>query len=129
MFEKLKRKLGKTSFVTKLVEEPADLGIFRLTPSFRFIIGIGVIGFSYLIAWPFIALLGIISIVVRNPFIVAVGGPIAYGASHIVFFIGVWLAGKDSINYMRVFSRWMMLRICRKLSIVDPEVESTETQP
>lgn len=126
MLERLKKKLGETTFVKKLVEEPADLSIFQMTPSIRFIIGISVIGFSYIMAWPFITVLGIISLMAGNPLIVAIGGPVAYGASHLVFLLGAWLAGKDSITYMRTFSRWVMLRICYKLSIVDPTDGSNE---
>ena len=126
MLDRLKRKLGETRYVKKLVEEPADLSIFRETPSVRFMIGIGVIGFSYLMAWPFITLLGIISLMFGHPLIVVIGGPVAYGASYLVLFLGVWIAGKDSITYMRVFSRWMTLRIFKKLSIIDLESDPGE---
>ena len=126
MLDRLKRKLGESRFVIKLAAEPVELDIFQEKPSVQFLIGISVIGFSYLMAWPFIALLGIISLIFGNPMIVAVGGPVAYGLSYLVLFLGVWLAGKDSINYMRVFSRWMMLKIFKKLSIIDPENDPGE---
>ena len=126
MFDGLKQKLGGTRYVKKLVEEQPDLGVFRRRPSIRFSIGMGIIAFSYLMAWPFITLLGIISLIFRNPLIVAVGGPVAYVASHLVFFLGAWFAGKDSINYMKVFSRWVMLKICYKLSIIDQDDDTTE---
>ena len=48
-------------------------------------------------------LLGLISLHLREPLIVAIGGPVTYGLSHLVFIVGMYLAGAD---YARVFFRW-----------------------
>ena len=99
------------------MEETADLDIFKEKPTPKFLIGIGVIGFSYLIAWPLIGLLGILAAYFRKPLIFIVGSPVAYGFSYVVFIFGVWLAGKDSIKYMNTFTRWLVGRICKRLLI------------
>ncbi len=127
MLKRLRLRLSRIGFLRKAVEEPADLGIFKEKPSVEFLIGISIVGLSYLIAWPLISVLGIVALYFRKPLIFVVGSPVAYGTSHIVFWLGFWLAGKDSITYMNVFGRWFVGRLCRKLLMIsEPDSLSTE---
>jgi len=126
MLKRFRQKLGKTNFVRKLIEEPADLDTFRQKPTTRFSVGIAVIIFSYLVAWPFISVLGIFSLLIGNTMILAVGGPLAYGISYLVLFLGVWLAGKDGLVYIKVLTRWFMAGVCRKLLILEETEKSAE---
>ena len=54
------------------------------------------IALSYVISWPLIALLGIAAVHYGNAAILVVGGPVAYGLSHLVFMLGMYLAGAKS---------------------------------
>ena len=97
------RKIAGTDFVRAAMEERADLSAFRQRPSVRIIVGISAIGVSYIIGWPAVGLLGAISIYLNKPLIVMIGGPLTYGLSHLVFIVGMYLAGAQ---YARIFLRW-----------------------
>ena len=97
------RRIAKTDFVSKAIEEQADLSAFKERPTGRIIVGISAIGFSYIIGWPAISLLGVMSIYFNKPLIVIIGGPLTYGLSHLVFILGMYLAGA---KYTKIFIRW-----------------------
>lgn len=97
------QRLAATAYVRRAIEERADLSAFKQRPSLRVITGVGAIMFSYVIGWPLIAVLGAISIHLNQPLVVAVGGPVAYGLSHLVFLLGMYLAGAE---YSMIFLRW-----------------------
>ena len=97
------QRLADTAFVKRAIEEQADLSAFKQRPSWRVIAGVGAIMISYLIGWPLIAGLGAASVYWGQPLLVAVGGPVAYGLSHLVFLLGMYLAGA---RYSLVFFRW-----------------------
>jgi hypothetical protein len=96
-------RLANTSFVRRAIADQADLSPFRERPSMRIILGVGAILFSYVIGWPLITGLGAVSLYWQQPLWLAVGGPIAYGLSHLVFLLGMYLAGA---KYSMVFFRW-----------------------
>ena len=112
---RLKRWLAGTAFIKRALSEPADLNMFKEKPSTQFLLGMGIVGLSYLMAWPFITVLGIISFYLSWPALFLVGSPLAYGVSHLVFLGGMAIAGKDSIKYIHAFNRWLLNRIASKL--------------
>ncbi len=97
-------RLADTAYVRRAIQEEADLSAFRQRPSLRVIAGLGAIAFSYVIGWPLIAGLGAAAVYWEQPLVVAVGGPVAYGLSHGVFLLGMYLAGA---KYSMVFFRWV----------------------
>lgn len=101
--ELIKRKIAASPFIVKAVEDEADLSIFREKPGFRVYFGLGIIGFSYLIGWPAVALFGILAVYYREPLFAIVGGPAIYGTSHVVFWIGLFFAGS---RYAMALMRW-----------------------
>lgn len=105
--KKLVIRLARIRFVQSAVAEGADLSAFRRRPDLRVISGVSAIAFSYVISWPLIALLGIAAVHYGNAAIVVVGGPVAYGLSHLVFLLGMYLAGA---KYSRIFLRWAVYR-------------------
>ncbi|OGD10130.1 MAG: hypothetical protein A2Y86_01585 [Candidatus Aminicenantes bacterium RBG_13_62_12] len=107
-------RLAQARFVRKAVENPVDPGIFKKKPSPRFFAGLGLIVFSYLLAWPLIILLGVIAARRRQPALFAVGSPLAYGVSNLVFFLGAWLAGKEGLVYMRAGTQWLIVRFYKR---------------
>ena len=57
--------------------------------------GLFLILFSYVIGLPAVGALGIIAHYTGKPLILAVGGPLVYGLSHLMFLIGMYFAGRD----------------------------------
>ena len=96
-----KRKLAAARFVKRAVAEDAarDGRITKPTP--RFLTGIALIGLSNLLTWPLIGLLGILAARRNQPSLFTVGSPIAYGVFSLVFFLGIALAGKDGLRFLR----------------------------
>jgi hypothetical protein len=107
----LARLVARTGFARKALEEEADLSPFREKPSARILFGIFLMGFSYVIGWPAVALFGILSIYLREPLIFIVGGPVIYGISHLVFLAGLYLAGA---RYTYIFFRWAIRKFLEK---------------
>jgi hypothetical protein len=97
------QRLAATAYVQRAIEDHADLSAFKERPTLRVVAGVGAIMFSYVIGWPLITVLGAVSIHLNQPLIVAVGGPAAYGLSHLVFLLGMYLAGAE---YSMIFLRW-----------------------
>jgi len=104
-------KIARTEFVRSAVLDKADLSGLKQRPTARTWVGIFCMGFSYLIGWPAIVALGFVSFHVQRPWLVAVGGPLLYGLSHLVFLLGMVLAGTQ---YTRPFVRWAARRVVEK---------------
>ncbi|MBW2708490.1 MAG: hypothetical protein JRD04_04260 [Deltaproteobacteria bacterium] len=109
--QKIIRKAANTRFVQSAIADKADLSLFKERPNPRAMAGIVAIGISYIIGWPAVALLGIISIHLEKPLIAIIGGPLTYGLSHLVFILGMYLAGAD---YTRIFFRWATRKFMEK---------------
>ena len=109
--KKIAQTLANTDFGISAVKEKADLNAFKQRPSIRVVIGIILMGFSYIIGWPAISALGVIAYKYDSPLLFIAGAPALYGISHIVFFLGLYLAGA---NYTKVFFRWAVRRMIEK---------------
>ena len=106
-------RLAATRFVREALAEKADLKAMRAKPTPRLWIGLGLMGFSYIIGWPAVGLLAWISYRLREPLIVIVGGPATYGLSHLVFLAGFYLAG---VHYAQILLRWGTRRLVERLT-------------
>ncbi len=108
-------------FVRSAIADKADLSAFNGPPSLKVVVGIGAILFSYVIGWPAVTLLGGVAVYFEEPLIAAVGGPLVYALSHLVFLLGMYLAGAE---YTWIFLRWAtraaMLKLLRKYSLPLP---------
>jgi hypothetical protein len=96
-------RLSARPYVRAAIEEEADLSAFKERPTPPIIAGVALIVFSYLVAWPLISVLAAISLYLKQPLIVAIGGPVAYGLSHLIFILGMVLSGA---KYTAIFLRW-----------------------
>jgi len=96
--------LAQKDFVRRAMDEEADLSAFRKKPSLRIIAGVSAILFSYIIGWPAVALIGVIAAKLNEPWLAAIGCPLIYGLSHVVFLLGMYLAGA---TYSMIFLRWL----------------------
>ena len=97
-------KIAETGFVRAAIAERADLAAFREKPTPAVLAGVFAIAVSYLIGWPAVAALGVLSVKLSNPWLVVVGGPLTYGLSHLVFLLGMYLSGA---TYSLIFLRWL----------------------
>ena len=104
-------RISRTAYVRSAIADKADLSAFKANPSFRVKLGIAIVLFSYVIGWPAIAVLGYIAVSIDNAWLIAVGGPLLYGFSHLVFLLGMYLAGYD---YTKVFLRWAIRVVVEK---------------
>ena len=98
------QKIAATSFVRSAIEDQADLSAFKEKPSPKVFAGLLAIIVSYIIGWPAVAALGVLSIKLHEPWLVVVGGPVTYGLSHLVFLLGMYLCGAV---YSLIFLRWL----------------------
>lgn len=115
--KKIVDRLARTRFVRQAIEEEADLSAFKERPSWQVIAGISAILSSYLIGWPLVAGLGAAAIYLNKPLIAVVGGPVVYGLSHLVFLLGMYLAGaKYSMIFFRWATRVAMSRLIKRYS-------------
>ena len=110
MFRKIAARLAKTKYVRAALEDTADLQSLRIERSPRMITGLILIGFSYLIGWPAVGAFGVLAVYFREPLIVAIGGPLIYGISHVVFLIGAWLAGAEHARFLMKYATKVIFR-------------------
>jgi hypothetical protein len=119
--KKLLLYFSRKRFVRAAIADKADLSAFNGPPSPKVIVGVGAIVVSYVIGWPMVTFLGGVAVYLEEPLIAAIGGPLVYGLSHLVFLLGMYLAGAE---YTWIFFRWAtrvaMLKLLRKYSLPLP---------
>ncbi|RJQ85398.1 MAG: hypothetical protein C4519_03240 [Desulfobacteraceae bacterium] len=103
MFKGLISRICKTGYVRSAMSARADLSIFKQKPTPRVMWGLVIVGISYLVGWPAIALMALIAAYAEAPLVLVIGGPATYGLSHLLFILGAYLAGAQ---YARTFFRW-----------------------
>jgi hypothetical protein len=108
------QKLAQTKFGKNAVLEKADLRAFKQRPSFRVTLGIILMGISYILGWPTISLMGVIAYKYDLPLLFFAGGPVVYFISHLIFLLGLYLAGA---NYAKIFLRWAVRRMIEKYTM------------
>lgn len=113
MFKKLIVRLAENKYILELLEHPADITEFRQRPTPRLIAGLILMGLSYLIGWPAVAFLIFLAARMQEPLIAAIGCPVTYGFSYIVFIAGAWLARAP--HYIGLLARYALGALFRKL--------------
>ncbi len=107
-------KISKTAYVRSAIEEQADLSAFKEKPTPLVVAGVMAIVVSFIIGWPAVAACGILAVKLHNPWIAAIGGPLTYGFSHLVFLFGMYLSGAV---YSLIFFRWLIRITMEKLLV------------
>nr|WP_320011262.1 hypothetical protein [uncultured Desulfobulbus sp.] len=97
--------IASTEFVRSAIAEQADLSAFREKPTAKVLLGVFLIILGSLLGWPAVTALGILSLHWHTPWIIAIGGPLVYGLSHLVFLAGMYLSGA---TYSLIFCRWLV---------------------
>jgi hypothetical protein len=112
MIRRIAERLSRTEYVRDALEHPPDLREIRRRPSPRVWAGLFLVGLSYVMGWPAVGALGILAAWFGEPLLIAVGGPLTYGLSHLVFLAGAWLAGA---GYVRLLTKHATGRLFAKV--------------
>ncbi len=107
-------RLAQTRMARRALEEKADLSAFREKPSLRLVLGVSLIGLSFLIAWPAITLCGIIAVAYDQPMVFVIGAPAFYATSWLVWALGMYLTGAENAKYGGILLRWALRRYVEK---------------
>ena len=112
MIRKIAERLARTKYVREALDDPAVLSLkdIRIPYSTRIIVGLILIGFSYIIGWPAVAALAFLAVYFKEPLIVIIGGPVIYGISHVVFLVGAWLAGAQHARLLMRYATKVLFR-------------------
>ncbi len=108
------QKIGATDYVRSAIADQADLSAFKEKPTPLVLAGVFAISLSFILGWPAVAFMGILAVKLHNPWIAAVGGPLTYGFSHLVFMLGMYLSGAV---YSLIFLRWLTRITMEKLLV------------
>ena len=112
----LAQKLASTAYVRRAIKEQVTLDAFKTSPSPRFLFGVGLVLFSYVLGWPMVGLFSVLSAYFQAPALLMVG-PAFYGFSHLVWLFGMYLAGRDCIKYADIVLSWSLRKVVEKASI------------
>jgi len=107
--------LASTAAGRKAIREKTDLTAFKERPSTRFLTGVGLILISYVLGWPMVGLFSFLAAYYQNAGLL-IGGPIAFGFSHLVFLAGMVLAGRGSFKYVEIFFLWSLRTLVERLT-------------
>ena len=105
------RRLAQTRFGQKSLTQPNGLSIFKQQPGTRVYVGLVLMAMSFLISLPALAFLSYLSVKLSQPMAIAVGGPVVILLVHIMFGVGVYLAGQ---NYAVTVLHWATKRFLQK---------------
>lgn len=105
------RRLAQTGFGQKSLTQPDGLSVFKQKPGTRVYVGLVLMGLSFLISLPALAFLSYLSVKLSRPMTIAVGGPVVILLVHIMFGLGVYLAGQ---NYAVTVLQWATKQFLQK---------------
>lgn len=110
----LLHKCGNIPFVQRILQDHFDSVTLRHKLTNRERYGILLVLLSYVIGWPAVALLGILSAYFKEPFLLLVCAPLSYAISHVIFIVGAYMAGKE---YAMFFLKWSIKKIFDRVKI------------
>ena len=111
LFKSFARRLAQTRFGQKSLTQPNGLSIFKQQPGTRVYVGLVLMAMSFLTGLPALAFLSYLSVKLSQPMTIAVGGPAVILLVHIMFGVGVYLAGQ---NYAVKLLQWAAKRFLQK---------------
>ena len=113
----IRDRLLRLGFVQRAIAREPDLSLFRRRLSARMAFGLFCIAISYVIAWPLMTVLTVLTAWMGRPWIGVIGSPVLYGLSWVVWTVGIWIAGRDSLQYGRALGTWVIRRFARRYLI------------
>ena len=118
LVQNCRKNLIQKQFFQRILQEDLDLRCLKRKPTAREQFGIFLVLFSYVIGWPAVAFFGFLSLYLKQPLVLIIGGPLMYGTAHVVFLVGMYIVGKD---YAMIFMKWSIKKACEKLSAGGPQ--------
>jgi hypothetical protein len=112
IIRKIALYFARKEFCRSAIAEHADLSIFKGKPSSTVLAGILLVAFSNLIGLPAVIVVGIVAAWLHNALLAAIGIPLIYGLSWLIFILGMYLAGP---KYGKAIGRWMARVILEKI--------------
>jgi peptidoglycan/xylan/chitin deacetylase (PgdA/CDA1 family) len=110
----LARRLASSAYVRSALEKEVTLDALKSSPSPKFFFGVGLVLFSYVLGWPMVGLSSVLSVYFQAP-VLLVLGPVFYGFSHLVWLLGMYLAGRDCMRYTDVILKWSLRKALGKV--------------
>jgi peptidoglycan/xylan/chitin deacetylase (PgdA/CDA1 family) len=110
----LARKLASTAYVRRAIEKQETLDACMTSPSPRFLFGVGMVLFSFILGWPMVALFGVLSAYSHAPALLLLGSA-CYGFSHLVWMFGMYLAGRNCIKYADALVSWILRKAVERV--------------
>jgi peptidoglycan/xylan/chitin deacetylase (PgdA/CDA1 family) len=110
----LARKLASTAYARRAIEKQVTLDAFKTSPSPRFLFGVGLVLFSYVLGWPMVGLFSLLSAYFQAPALLILG-PASYGFSHLVWMFGMYLAGRNCIKYADAVLSWILRKAVERV--------------
>ena len=104
-------RLAQTRFGQKSLAQANGLSVLKQQPGKRVYVGLVLMAMSFLSGLPALAFLSYLSVKLSKPMTIAVGGPVVIILVHIMFGIGVFLAGQ---NYALELLHWATKRFLQK---------------
>ena len=111
LFKSFACRLAQTRFGQESLTQPDGLSILKQQPSKRIYVGLVLMAMSFIIGLPALAFLSYLSVKLSKPMTIAVGGPVVVLLVHIMFGVGVYLAGQ---NYAVKILHWATKRFLKK---------------
>jgi hypothetical protein len=111
LLRSLARRIAQTKFGQKSLGNPDGLSILKQQPGKRAYVGLVLMAISLLFGLPALAFLSYLSVKLSKPMTIAVGGPAVIILVHIMFGVGVYLAGQ---NYASKALQWITKRFLQK---------------
>ena len=108
----MRRWLRQRRLVQRALATPTDPMLLR-RPPVRIVVGLSLLGASYVLGWPTIIALGAVAAWLRQPKLL-LGGPVLYGLSWLVFAIGLAFIGSKSISAGRALGLLLVRRLAER---------------
>lgn len=110
-------RIRGTRFGKKALLEKADLADLKFPPSMRTVIGIVVITLSMLLGWPTVGGVCIAAVWLQDPLFFLIG-PISYAISWLIWLLGIYLVGPESIEQGSILLRWVVRKVVENFSTI-----------
>ena len=111
MTQKIASRLAQTTFGRRALTEEPDLRILKSRPTVRVYFGLALMVASYLISLLGMALSGYMAHELSEPLIMILGAVVVLIIVHLIFAVGVYMAGA---NYAKILAVWALGKFLKK---------------
>ena len=108
----VRRWLRERRLVQRALATPAD-PMFLGRPPARIVVGLSLLGASYVLGWPALIVLGTVAAWLRQPKLL-LAGPVLYGVSWGVFAVALVFIGSKSVSAGRALGLLLVRRMAER---------------